>query len=253
MDIRRLPLFALSLVVVGCSGSTTTPSTTTPPPKTTSEKPDDTSSKETPVTETKTPPSAEKPKLETLAANLKHEGYEYYGLGNTTPLKMSLVQGARTLKGAQETELEEVKADGAVFRQAWTEELAMNGTSKVRVTPEGVFGIEAQGNALNPPQMEMPAKITPGFKWSSHTKLTVNGETVESTDSKIVGMKTITLGKKPHSVLVVTRSSKVDISGKKKVLDSTEYYEKGIGPVKVDVKVSGGGDPVQTFSMEHTE
>ncbi len=253
MDIRRLPLFALSLVVVGCSGSTTTPSTTTPPPTATSEKPADATGKDAPVAEVKTPPSAEKPKLESLAANLKHEGYEYYGLGSTTPLKMVLIQGARTLKGAQETELEEVKPEGAVFRQAWTEDLTVNGTSKVRVTPEGVFTIDAKGQTLSPPQLEMPAKITPGYSWTSHTKMKLDDQMIESTDSKIVGIKTITVGKKAHTALLVTRASKVVIGGKKKVISSMEYYEKGIGPIKVVFTVSGGGDPVQTFSMEHTE
>jgi len=258
MNLRRLPLFALALIIGGCSSSPTSSSspTTTSPPSTApgTNKPATPDGTTTPPVVTKTPPpSAEKPKLGAVTANLKHDGYEFYGLGNAKPLKLSLTQGTIKKTGAQETSLEELKPDVAVFLQSWTGDLASNGTSKVRVTPDGVYGIEAQGQELKPAQLEMPAKLTPGFKWTSNTPMTVNGETVKSTDSKIVGMKTITIGGKPHEVLLILRSCKV-VSGKQtKTLESTEYYERGIGPVKMDVKLSGGGDPPLSFTMEHTE
>lgn len=232
-----LPL--VGLVVVGCQSepakSTSAEATTSEPTK----------------TETETPPEPAKE----VPSGLRHAGFDYYGLGNQTPPTLEVKSSGSVRTGSQTFKLEEVTDTTATFVQEWTGDLAPNGTTRLQVTDKGVFGIEAQGNKIDPPQLEMPADPKAGFSWSSKAKIELGGGSIDSTDSKIIGTKKIKLGGKDVDVLVVERISKAklpDPSGKvvDQTLKSVEHYQKGVGAVRVEVTVSGKGLPTNTFTME---
>jgi hypothetical protein len=157
--------------------------------------------------------------------------------------------------GGQKFTLENTTDTTATYLQEWTGDLAQNGSTRLQVTDKGVFGIEAQGNKIDPPQLEMPADPKAGFAWSSKAKIELGGGSIDSTDSKIIGTKKIKLGGKEIEVLVVERVSKSklpDPTGKvvDQTLKSVEHYQKGVGAVRVEVTVSGKGVPTNTFTME---
>lgn len=239
--LRRWWLAPLvGVCLVGCQPKAPEASAETPEAKPPTETPE-----VTPPVETKID----------LPAAYRHAGFEYYGLGNTKPLSMVLKRTGSTMTGGQEFKLEDVKDDGAVYVQQWTGDLAPNGSTKLRVNADGIFGIEAQGNPINPAQLEMPADPKPGFKWTSAAKIVLAGGSIDSTDSKIIGMKSIKIGGKDTQVLLIERTSKAklpDPAGKivDQTLKSVEYYQKGVGAVRVEVTVSGKGVPTNTFSME---
>lgn len=201
-------------------------------------------------TETKGDPA--KPKL---PANYRHAGFDYYGLGNTAELKLELKRSGTSMTGGQTFTLEEVKPDGATYLQSWTGDLAASGNTRLMVNEKGVYGIEAQAKKIDPPQLQMPADPKPGFTWKSDSKIELPGGSIDSTDNKIVGVKTIPIGGKPTEVLVIERMSKAQLpnaEGKMvpQTLKAIEHYQKGVGAVKVEVTVSGTGVPTSTFSIE---
>lgn len=237
-------LFVLALIaggLVGC-GSSGGSSTTTPgeAPKTT----------ETTPPKTDPIPEPAKPKLADLPADLRHEGFEWYGLGNDKPIKMVLNQAGTKLSGEQSYELEKVENGSATFKQTWTGGLPMDGDVRIKLDAKGIYGLEAQGKTLDPPQMELPAKITIGESWKSGGKIEVPNGSVENTVRKIVGYKTITIGKKSVQTLLVTSTSQLKMTGAAQTMETKEYYQKGVGAVKLEVKVTGGDQPPRTFSLE---
>jgi len=202
-----------------------------------------------------TEPPKEEPAKKEVPANYKHAGFEYYGLGNDKALSMELKRAGGTMSGGQEFKLEDVKEDGAYYLQQWTGDLAPNGNTRLRVDEKGIFGIEAQGNKIEPAQLEMPADPKPGFTWTSNSKIQLAGGSIDSTVSKIIGTKKIKVNGKEVEVLVVERTSKAKLPNPKneivdQTLKSTEYYEKGVGAVKVEMLVTGKGVPTNSFSME---
>ncbi len=200
--------------------------------------------------ETKTDP----PKPE-VPASYKHAGFDYYGLGSGAELKLELKRSGTSMTGGQTFTLEEVKPDGATYLQSWTGELAASGNTRLLVNDKGVYGIEAQAKKIDPPQLQMPADPKPGFTWRSDSKIELPGGSIDSTDNKVVGVKTVTIGGKPTEVLVIERTSKASLpnaEGKMvpQTLKAIEHYQKGVGAVKVEVTVSGAGVPTNTFSIE---
>ncbi len=189
------------------------------------------------------------PKLTDVSTALRHDGFEYYGLGNEKPQKMKLNQGGTVVEGEQAFQLDSVTADTAVFKQVWSGGLPA-ADSKVEVTSKGIFGIEAKGTKINPPQMELPAKPIAGMMWKSDAKIEVDGSTISNSTGKIVGVQTIKVGTRSIQALVVKRTSQISSGTIKQTMATTEYYEKGVGAVKLDVTMSGGGQPARSFSME---
>lgn len=198
---------------------------------------------------TGTSPEPPKPVATGVDEKYKHDGYLYYGLGNETPQKMKIVRAGSTMEGEQTYKLDKVEDDGVTYDQVWTGGLPA-ADSKVKVTSEGVYGVEARGKKIDPPQMELPAKPAAGMAWKSEGKIEVDGSTISNSSSKIVGVQPVTVGGKKVDALVVKRSSTVTTGGITQTMTTTEYYQKGVGAVKLDVTMSGGGQPTQSFTME---
>lgn len=181
--------------------------------------------------------------------SLKHDGFLYYGLDNLKPQKMKLNQAGTTVEGEQTFEVDTVGANSVVFKQTWSGGLPA-ADSKVEVTDKGVFGIEAKGTKIDPPQMEMPAKPVAGMTWKSDAKVVVDGSTISNSTGKVVGVQPLKLGKDTVQALVIKRSSTVTTGSTTQTMVTTEYYQKGVGAVKLEVTMTGGGKPTQSFSME---
>lgn len=241
MKYGRHLIFLLAAAALAGCGSSPTPAASEPKETTPAAK--------GPAEPAEPKTEAPKPTLDSIPAGLKHDGFAYYGLGNPKPLKMKLMRAGTTVSGEQAFTLETVDKDSAVFKQEWTGNLPA-ADSKVKVTDKGIFGIEARGSTINPPQMELPASIKPGFTWKSDAKITVDGSTISGSSAKIVGIKAVKVGGKTIQALAVQRTSKVTTGGVTQNMATTEYYQKGVGAVKLEVTMSGGGQPTQSFSME---
>lgn len=248
MNGRPFLLTFLVFTLIGCDGGSKTSVDSTTPKPADSGSPKTDQSADSKV-ETKAPEPAA-PKLADIPETLRHAAFEWYGLSNDKPLKMTLTQAGTKMTGSQHMDLQSIKDGVAIFKQSWDGDLTPYGDSLYKVDAKGIYGIEAQGTKVDPPSMELPANPTPGTAWQSDAKIEVAGSKVKSTSSKIVGTKTIKLGGRTVEVLVVHRVSLLSVAEKDQTMDATEYYEKGVGTIKLEVKMISKGEPTRSFVME---
>lgn len=245
-----LALFVVCcLLVAGCS-----PKAETPAPA--SEKP--TASKDTPPTGTepsKEPaPEAPKPAPE-LSAELKHAGYEYYGLSNSKPQKMELKDsgssGVRT--GTHSIEFVKMDGENAIYKLKRTDDLEFLGDMELRLTKEGIYATKIQGNDVKPANLELPADVTPGKSWKTGWKTEVGGQAVEKNGTtKIVGVQAVKVKDKTYQAMVMTDVGTAKIDGKNTKVETKVWMVKGVGPVKMEVKSSSDAGS-RTLTFEATQ
>lgn len=242
MNRRMTYLALLGSLLLGCSQSQTPTSPESKAPEAKTEE-----------AKTQTPETPPVLKVSDLPAELKHDAFEWYGLGNEAGIKMKLTQGKTIQKGDQKFVLEKVEGGSAYFKQVWGGDLAFYGEARYVLDTKGVAGTEAQGTKVDPPQIELPAKITPGYAWKTPGKLEMTGGSISNLSAVIVGFKPLKVAGRSIQALLVRRTSTINVSGKTQHMDVSEYYEKGVGAVKMEVTMKGGGQPTKSFAMEAIE
>jgi hypothetical protein len=236
---RRLVFLAFfGALLLGCSQTqtSTTPKTTSPDVK--------------PQADPAKPETPAPAKLADLPAELRHEAFEWYGFGNEQGVKMKLTQGKTIQKGDQRFELEKIEGNTAHFRQVWGGDLSFYGEARYILNAEGISGTEAQGTKVDPPQLELPAKLTPGHSWKAPGKLEMQGGSISNLSATIVGLKPLKVAGRSIQAMLVRRTSTINVTGKAQQMEVSEYYEKGVGVVKMEVTMKGGGQPTKSFTME---
>lgn len=244
MKRRLIFLSLLGALACGCSPTTTTAKEGVKPdqPKTSSE-PDKSAPPSTPAT----------PTLAEVPAVLKHEGYEWYGLGNEKGIKLKLTQDKTVQTGDQKFVVDKIEGNTVHFKQVWGGDLSYYGEARYVLDEKGIAGTEAQGTKVDPPQLELPAKVTPGYSWKTPGKLEMQGGSISNLAATIVGIKPLKVAGRSIQALLVRRTSTIDVTGKPQKMTVAEYYEKGVGVVRMEVKMEGAGSPTRSFTIEAIE
>ncbi|HZH98056.1 MAG TPA: hypothetical protein VEX38_03720 [Fimbriimonadaceae bacterium] len=168
---------------------------------------------------------------------LKHEGYQYFGIGGKS-LQLEMVNSANktTSSGSQMFELEGVKDGEAKFTQTWTGGLNALGSSVVAVRKDGVYTIENAGREVKPPQLELPADPKPGFSWSGSSSFYLPDQTKVDQQTKLTIVSTERVKTKggEFDALKVKVTGTLNYGGKKNPVDMTYWYVKEVGPVRVE-------------------
>jgi hypothetical protein len=245
MKSRLLFLFPLALLlVVGCgdkepvaSSTTTTDGTLAPVEK-----------------ETPAPPAALD--RSTIPAELKHEAYEYFGLGNEAPVEMQVVvstdPGVKT--GTVTTTLTELKDGKAVFTIDRTGGLMQLGTQKVSLEKDGIYVIESTGAVIDKPQMELSANLNPGSTWKSTLKVDQPGSKMElSTTYTVKGIEKFKSKKGEREGLLVVAKGTGTANGVPITFESREWYVKGVGGVKAVLATKTKDGKGQTITIEESK
>ena len=246
MKTRLLALLPLCLLVIaGCNPKTAVEGKTDNPPKT------DKSVNVGGLDET-TRPAAN----QTVPAELMHEGYEYYGLGNTSPVEMVIRipdQEART--GTQQIELKELKEGKAIYSIKRTGGLEALGDEEVLLTKDGIFAYKAGTELIKPQKLELPGVITPGRKWPTDSQFTgPNGNSLkQKSTTKIVGMEKTKTPSGEVDALVVSESGSFSQQGVTTPVTARMWLVKGKGVVKLEVKTKPQGGAEQTLVIEVTK
>ena len=186
---------------------------------------------------------------ETLPAELKHEGFEYYGLGVGTPVDFVLKNTAngQTSNGARVFKLNKVENGKAYFTQSHTGGLSPVGDYEIMVDKAGVWVISSSTVKVEKPQQEIPAKLTPGVTW--HTK-----SDLEDTEYRVVGPETIKTAMGDRKTILITGKGTAKINGADVPVESKFWCAKGLGQVRTEMKTipkANQGKP-QTVTMEET-
>jgi hypothetical protein len=235
-------LLAVLLTGVGCNSGSTADVTakkgeaTTPPAPTA----------EAPVT----------PKLEELPANLRHSGFEFYGLGVTQPVDMEVrLSNGTVLTGSQITTLKSISDGKAVFSIDRTGALASLGSMELSLEPEGIYVKSSTIAKVGDRDLEFPSSVEPGKKWSSTAEIDMDNRSLKVTSNQeVVGTREVTTkkGKFENALLVTSKGTGV-INGKNATMEMRSWHVKGMGAIKMEMKTTFADGKSETTVIEQTK
>ena len=234
------------------TSSTSTTSTEKPPTETpaTAPKPD------TKVATADSPKEPTAPS-DPVPADIKTEGYEYSGVGHTGAIDMELTMSTTkdVITGSQTVALKEVKDGKAVYSIDRTGGLASLGTEEWTLSKEGVFTSKSSMMDVGDKAMELPAVPKPGMTWKVHTKS--DQPTVKmdmNITFKIVGKQSIsTKGGKFDDALLVEQDGVGTLQSKKVRTVSQNWYVKGLGLVKANMKTTNPDGKTESLTIQETK
>lgn len=234
---------AAALLAAGCQPTASTP-----------DKPKDAAGTTQP--EANAEPAA--PKIEDLSADLKHEGFQYFGLGTGNTLVYQTSLSGIIDEGTQTSTLAELKDGEAVFAIERGGNLTQLGRERIRVNKDGVFLIEAQQfGKLEPALIALPAKVEIGRTWQAEQ--TVYGPANEpirlKMEFKIERREKVKVPAGEYEAILVTTKGTTSRDNKSAPVSGKAWYAANVGPVKLEVQaVNQEGKPVtQTIQLARIE
>lgn len=248
MNLRPLLPALLASLLIGCQAEE---------PKTATIKQPTGGSTQAPgKAETMAPPT-EAASASSIPAEFKHEGYEYYGLGNDQPIDMEVRltgdSGVRT--GSQITRFKSMDNGKAVYSIERTGGLTdLLGQMDVSLDPEGIFVKSSSVAKVGDRDVEMPASLAPGSTWEARTVVEQPGRELNVlVKFKVVGEENITTPVGKRTALRVDSVGDGTLQGKKVRMDSQSWYVKGFGMVKSILKYTGANSPASTITIQEAK
>lgn len=180
---------------------------------------------------------APKTDAEDVTAEMKNDGYMYYGLGNSKKLVYDFTLNGTTEEGTQVTEYQG-KQDGVpTYKMTRTGSLSDMGDETLQLTEKGIMLTDTSMGKLGESVIALPAKIAVGDTWNT-------SQTITRVDGKELKMEVTYKVEKEGKVSVpggefdcITISSKgtTEMDGKKSPFSGTVSYSKGVGVVKLQI------------------
>ena len=260
MNLRPALSFLILSCLLGCNAPTASPGS---PAKTTS----GVTPPETPSAAVTPPPAsnavdsavktAEKPNPSpgAIPAELKHEGYAYYGLGFNAPMNMEIVtsSGGGTRTGSQTTTLKEIKNGAAIYGIERTGGLAELGSMEVRLEKSGIFVHSSPLAKIGPNDVEVPAALKFGTHWLSTSEIDKPGQKLKIVSTfKVVRFEKIKTKRASYNALLITSTGSGTMNGEKISMDTKSWYVKDRGNVKAIILTKTNKGKSSTVSMQET-
>ncbi len=198
--------------------------------------------------------------LAAIPESLKHEGYEYFGLGNGKPIDVELRIGSgspaeQVSSGSVQTVFTGMKGGVAHFKTSRTGALEQfGGTEEVTCEPDGIYTISTSLGKIGSKHLELPAKLTPGATWSVKTTMTTSdGRNITGDDVFTAkGIKQVKTKAGDFEALVVESKGTAVIDGKKARTKTVSWYVRGKGQVRLEDAVTADGK-TQTIILEESK
>jgi hypothetical protein len=254
--MNRNALFLFLIVLcLGCGK----PETSTPSGQTTAQTPSGNGGRSTtdPVAKPAAEPSPSgSPSVDSISAELKHEGYEYYGLGNTEPMDLEYVtgQGVGTVTGSQVVKLKEVKDGEAIFTIERTGGLADLGNEEISLGKDGVYTTSSSMGTLAEPTLNMAAKLTPGARWKSSSKLdSPRGEFSVTSDYTVVGTRKVKTKAGEREALLIRSTGKGTLNGQSVRMETKGWFVRGRGGVRLELRTIPEKGKPSTLTIQETK
>jgi hypothetical protein len=247
VKIRALWLLAGATIVFGCT-----------PPASTGEASKTASKTEAPsVPAEPARPGEASAKIEEVPAELRHDGFEYYGLGNANPIDYEITTSANSgiITGSQFTRVLSTGDGKALFSIERTGQLGdLLGTSEVELTKDGVYVLKSTIAEIESPELELPARLTPGATWKSRTKVEQDGRAMDVTNEfRVVGTESVTTAAGTFPALLISSTGTGTLQGSKVRMDTKSWHVKGRGAVKQIVTSTPEKGPPQKVTLVETK
>jgi hypothetical protein len=188
---------------------------------------------------------------------LKHEAFQYFGLGNPGPVKYTFVrvEGDKPEEGAQTAELKAVERDSAAFVVRRDGALTALGTEDIVVKPDGVYLVSSTLGSPEKPVLVMPAKLDPGSTWGGDYVLrSSDGSEIKyKGKSKIEKRENVSIGGKSYETVMVSESAELEIAGSKRTVSGKTWFAEGVGVVRMRLEVKTPDGKLVKSSIEIAE
>lgn len=192
--------------------------------------------------------------IEQVPAELKTEGYEYYGLSHGAPIEFEVVMpnSSTPETGTAVTKLTAVKDGVATFVTDRTGPLESLGSEELIVKPDGIYNTKIGGQPVEPVQLVMPADVSVGKVWTSKGKIKLqDGKTfTQDMKFKVVGREKVKTKAGEFDALKVTAQGEITVGDKRSQSNITAWYVKGLGTVKMAITTSS---PPGKMTVEATK
>jgi len=180
-----------------------------------------------------------------VAESVKTDGFAFYGLGNKDPIKLELKipSQKRTYSGSATPIFKDTVGEVARYVITRTGELKdLLGDEIVEARADGIYVIGNSMGALSKPTLDLPANPKKGFKWRVKSVLKTKNETIrQNIVCKVIGLVPVDdHGKKAEALLIKTNGY-VTLGGKLTPTSAKYWYEKNVGLIRTDLRVTPEG------------
>lgn len=237
-----IALLAASLVLMGC-------------PKSGTDKPANAKT-DSASTDVKNPnefgtTTAEVPKLDAMPANLKHQGFAYYGLGQTGAMTFEVISSMNPAPSTGEatSRLVSIEGGAAKFVTSRTGPLAQLGDEEIEVRPDGIYNTKLGGEPVEPAQLVIPAELPVGKSWTTKGSVKLaDGKTLDQNiQFKVVGTEKVKTKAGEFDSLKVTATGQIKYDGTTSQSQVVAWYVKDLGIAKMTISTD---KPKGTMSVE---
>ena len=188
--------------------------------------------------------------LAKIPAALKSDAYDYYGLGRTDPVKMTVTKNGSSEPATETVRLTKVDAGVAEFTISNDGGLVKLGKVLVSLDKNGIKVVSVDGQKADSETYELPNGLTKGKSWPSKLQ---NGNLQLTCTNVVSGTESVTtsVGTYKDALLVISTASG-EQDGQKVQVKSKQWLVKGRGQVKADITYVSG-KTTQSVSMEESK
>ena len=183
---------------------------------------------------------------------LKNDAFAYYGLGNTNPMRLQIVQGEGGFPTPATRTVIPGKREGnkqsfTLKNEGGTEN---EGDIALSLEPDGVYAMSSTKNKIVAHSVELPGKLDVGTVWKDHTQM-IDQKIDLQNELKVVGRERVsTAGGTFDDALHVKSTGSGTYRGEPASLETESWYVKDLGPVKQIVVVAPKKGAKQTVTIE---
>ena len=192
----------------------------------------------------------------TVPDSLKHDAYAYYGLENSKPVNVTVVDSLskESRPGTRQCQLVEIKGGKATYVIKQSGGLQDNGDVTISLESNGIYAMGTTVGTMKSHSIEMPAKLEVGSGWKDHTEIKADQREINlDNDLKIKGLEKVTVPTGTFEAMVITSTGKGTMSKIPVTLTTKSWYVKGRGAVKQVISVTQPGQPTHTLTVSEAK
>lgn len=179
---------------------------------------------------------------EDVGEELRHDAYQYYGLGNNKTLVYTLKLQDVEEEGEQEVAYQGLIDGVPTYKILRTGALSDLGDETLQLSEEGVKLSETSIGEVAEPSLALPAKIAVGDTWEDTQTITQRDgkDLVMKSSYKVEKEEKLTTDAGEFDTIYISSNGTITYDGSTRTFTGRINYAKGIGPVKLVIDAQTG-------------
>jgi len=195
--------------------------------------------------------------LSEIPASLKHDAFEYFGMGNDQPLTYQITAtapGTEPVTGTQTIRFTGMQDGEARFSITRTDGMASLGDAEMAVTEKGIEMIRSSVGDMGGRKLELPKGLEVGKTWKDKSSFEAQGRTMSMDGTyKVAKVETVETPAGKFDALKIEANAKVTLDGQKGTMKMDSWWVKGLGSVKITVQNTMAGGAKNSVTIVLTK